>query len=106
MLLHKRRVMEAMCEGEDKAPSCTECRRCLVMEVPVRASANRNPDLLLRIMLMLHFWSWLLTKFVCSVYGPLPVACDVMTLLTSVVITTYAIWSLQLRPDAVLTALS
>ena len=56
LLLHKRRVTEAMCEGEVPAPLCKECRRYLVknpLEMPVRALANgkwlgRHPELMRR----------------------------------------------------------
>ena len=56
LLLHKRRVTKAMCEGEAPAPLCKECRRCLVKnppEMPVRALANgkwlgRHPELMRR----------------------------------------------------------
>ena len=56
MLLHKRRVTKRMCTGEEQAPLCKECRRCLVKnppEMPVRALANgkwlgRHPELMRR----------------------------------------------------------
>ena len=56
LLLHKRRVTEATCEGEVPAPLCKECRRCLVKnppEMPVRAWANSkwlgsHPELMRR----------------------------------------------------------
>ena len=56
MLLHKRRVTERMCFGEEPAPLCKECRRCLVKnppEMPARALANgkwlgRHPELMRR----------------------------------------------------------
>ena len=56
MLLHKRRVTKRMCAGEEQAPLCKECRRCLVKnppEMPVRALANgkwlgRHPELMRR----------------------------------------------------------
>ena len=45
--LQKRHVMEAMCEGEGKAPLFAECRRCLVNdppEMPVRSVlTDQNP---------------------------------------------------------------
>ena len=43
MLLHKRRVSQKMCVGEEPAPLCKECRKCLVKnppEMPSRALAN------------------------------------------------------------------
>ena len=54
LLLHKRRVTDAMCEGAAPAPMCKECRRCLVKnppEMPARALANgkwlgRHPELM------------------------------------------------------------
>ena len=54
LLLHKRRVTEAMCEGEVPAPLCKECR--LVKNPPemlVPALANgkwlgRHPELMRR----------------------------------------------------------
>ena len=56
MLLHKRRVTKRMCTGEEQAPLCKECRRCLIKnppEMPVRALANgkwlgRHPELMRR----------------------------------------------------------
>ena len=56
MLLHKRRVTKRMCTGEEQAPLCKECRRCLVKnppDMPVRALANgkwlgRHPELMRR----------------------------------------------------------
>ena len=56
MLLHKRRVTKRMCTGEEQAPLCKECRRCLVKnppEMPARALANgkwlgRHPELMRR----------------------------------------------------------
>ena len=34
MLLHKRRLTKRMCAGEEQAPLCKECRRCLVKNPP------------------------------------------------------------------------
>ena len=56
MLLHKRRVSQKMCVGEEPAPLCKECRKCLVKnppEMPSRALANgkwlgRHPELMRR----------------------------------------------------------
>ena len=56
MLLHKRRVSQKMCVGEEPAPLCKQCRKCLVKnppEMPSRALANgkwlgRQPELMRR----------------------------------------------------------